>query len=144
MLALAAARGIRCVQGIAEDLPFAGAGFDYAVMVTTICFVDSSRRTLTEAYRALKPDGRLVIGFIDRESPIGQDDLVHQPESVFYRKATFYSAEDAEHCLCEAGFRIDAWGQTLSRPLPEIRDIEPLQPGRGRCASVVVGASKAG
>jgi SAM-dependent methyltransferase len=83
MLAIAAARGIRCGQGIAEDLPFAGVGFDYAVMVTTICFVDSPQRTLTEAYRVLKPNGRLVIGFIDRESAIGQDDLMHQPESVF-------------------------------------------------------------
>jgi ubiquinone/menaquinone biosynthesis C-methylase UbiE len=84
MLALAAARDILCLQGVAEDLPFAGAGFDYALMVTTICFVDSPQRTLTEAYRVLKPNGRLVIGFIDRESPIGQDYLVRQAESVLY------------------------------------------------------------
>lgn len=137
MLALAVARGIRCVRGVAEDLPFSDAGFDYALIVTTICFIDAPQRALAEAYRVLNPKGRLIIGFIDRESPIGQDYLAHQAESVFYREATFYSAEDVEHRLCEAGFRIDGWGQTLSRRLPEIHHIEPLQPGRGPGAFLI-------
>lgn len=127
-----------CVRGVAEDLPFAGAGFDHALMVTTIYFVDSPQRALTAAHRVLKPKGRLVIGFIDRESPIGQDYQAHQAESAFYREATFYFAEDVEHRHCEAGFRIEAWGQTLSHHLPEIHEIEPLRPGRDPCAFVVV------
>ncbi|MFY9974645.1 MAG: class I SAM-dependent methyltransferase [Chromatiaceae bacterium] len=142
MLALAAARGIEVVQGAAEKLPFAPASFDHALVVTTICFVDSPERMLAEASRVLKPGGSLVIGLIDRESPLGQDYLAHQAENVFYREATFYSAEDVERLLGQAGFTISAWGQTLSRPLVEIRDVEPLQPGRGRCAFVVVSGRK--
>ena len=143
MLAIAAARGIEAVEGVAEDLPFASASFDFALVVTTICFVDSPARMLAEAYRVLNPGGSCVIGLIDRESPLGQDYLAHQTENIFYREATFYSAEDVERLLGQAGFAIKAWGQTLSRPLAEIRDVEPLQSGRGRCAFVVVSARKA-
>lgn len=142
MLALAAARGIEVVEGVAEKLPFAPASFDHALVVITICFADSPERMLAEVHRALKPGGLLVIGFVDRESPIGQDYLAHQAENAFYRDATFYSAEDVERLLGQSGFVIGAWGQTLSRPLVKIRGIEPLQPGRGRCAFVVVSACK--
>jgi hypothetical protein len=85
----------------------------------------------------------LVIGFIDRDSPLGRDYLAHQAQSVFYREATFYSADEVEQLLGEAGFTIRAWGQTLSHSLAETCAIEPLQPGRGRCSFVVVSASKA-
>lgn len=68
MLAYAAKRGIEVVEGVAENLPFANDSFDYAMVVTTICFVDSPEEMLAEARRALRPDGCLVIGFIDRES----------------------------------------------------------------------------
>lgn len=142
MLALAASRGIQAIQGVAEALPFPAASFDHALVVTTICFVDSPARMLVEGYRVLRPGGRLVIGFIDRESPIGQDYLAHQTESVFYRDATFYSADEVEDLLRQAGFAIDAWGQTLAHSLSETREMEPLRQGRGRCAFVVVSASR--
>lgn len=142
MLVHAAARGIEVVEGVAEDMPFEANSFDHALVVTTICFVDSPARMLAEAHRVLKPGGRLVIGFIDRESAMGQDYLVHQAESVFYREATFYSADEVARRLQEAGFAISAWGQTLAHPLSETREIEALRPGRGQCAFVVVAATR--
>ncbi|MEJ2553120.1 MAG: class I SAM-dependent methyltransferase [Gammaproteobacteria bacterium] len=142
MLVHAAARGIETVEGMAENLPFAAGTFDHALVVTTICFVDSPVQMLTEAYRVLRPGGRLVIGFIDRESALGQDYLAHKAESVFYREATFYSADEVERLLLETGFSISRWGQTLAHPLPETREIEPLRPGRGQCAFVVVAATR--
>jgi len=111
--------------------------------VTTLCFVDSPTQMLAEARRVLKPGGRLVIGFVDRESTLGQNYLVHQAESVFYREATFYCADEVARLLLEAGFAISAWGQTLAHPLPLTREIEPLRPGRGQCAFVVVAATRA-
>lgn len=142
MLTHAAARGIDVVQAPAEDLPFPGNCFDYAIVVTTICFVDSAQQMLSEAHRVLCHSGRLTIGFIDRNSALGREYLKHQDENVFYRAATFYSAEDVEWLLQQAGFEIEAWGQTLSHPLAETHCIEPLQRGRGRCAFVTVGARK--
>ena len=140
MLVHAAARGIEVVNGVAEDLPFADGRFDHALIVTTICFVDSPAEMFAEARRVLKPGGRLVIGFIDRDSAMGQDYLAHQTENVFYREATFYSADEVARLLREAGFSIDAWGQTLAHPLHETHQIEALRPGYGQCAFVVVAA----
>jgi hypothetical protein len=83
-----------------------------------------------------------VIGFIDRNSPIGQDYLAHQHESVFYRDASFYSAAEVEDLLRAAGFHIEGWGQTLSQPLAGITHIEALRPGRGTGAFLVVAATR--
>jgi SAM-dependent methyltransferase len=143
MLAYAATRDIKTIEAAAENLPFTDGSFDYALVVTTICFVDSPVHMLAETNRVLKPDSRLIIGFIDRESDLGQDYLVHQAESVFYRAATFYSAAEVGRLVRQAGFSIHAWGQTLTHPLRETRRIEPLRPGYGQCAFVVVAATKA-
>lgn len=144
MLAYAAARGIEVVEGAAEELPFADRSFDHALVVTTVCFVDSPADMLAEARRVLRPGGRLVIGFIDRESALGRDYLAHQLENVFYREATFYSADEVARLLADGGFAIDGWGQTLALPLAETREIDPLRSGRGQCAFAVVAATSPG
>ena len=113
----AEARGVSAVQAVAEALPFAPGCFDYALIVTTICFVDDVDSMMSEAYRVLKPGGALVIGFIDRNSELGRDYLAHQDESVFYREATFYAAEEVERLISRAGFSGPVWVQTLTRPL---------------------------
>lgn len=141
MLAHAAARGIDVVQGVAEALPFADGSFDHALVVTTLCFVDSVAAMLAETRRVLAPGGRLVIGFIDRASVAGRHHLARQAESVFYREASFYSAAEVERLLCRAGFDVSARAQTLSRPLSETREIEPLQAGHGRGAFAIVAAN---
>ncbi|MBH2042794.1 MAG: methyltransferase domain-containing protein [Comamonadaceae bacterium] len=140
MLDLARGRGVDVVQGTAEALAFADDSFDHALVVTTICFVDSPATILAQARRVLKPGGTLVIGFIDRDSGLGQDYLAHQSESVFYRDATFVSANEVERLLLAAGYSILAWAQTLFRPLAETLDIEAVRPGRGSGAFVVVTA----
>jgi ubiquinone/menaquinone biosynthesis C-methylase UbiE len=104
VLGYAAKRGITTVQAIAESLPFADNSFDHALCVTTICFVDNASVMLSEAYRVLKPGGELVIGFIDRNSELGQHYLAHQAENVFYRDATFFSATEVERLLNDTGF----------------------------------------
>jgi SAM-dependent methyltransferase len=142
MLARAAARDIAVVEGTAENLPFRSGCFDFALAVTTICFVDSPAAMLAEAHRVLQPGGRLVVGFVDRKSALGRDYLAHQAESVFYREATFFSAGEVKRLLAAAGFSTAAWGQTLTRPLAETRAVEPLQPGYGRGAFVVVAATR--
>lgn len=142
MLRVAAGRGVTAVQGTAEQLPFGPATFDHVLTVTTICFVDSAAALLAEAHRVLKPAGTLVVGFIDRDSPLGRQYVQHQAESDFYRAATFYSSAEVGDLMVEAGFRIERWAQTLAGAVEPMPAIEPVRPGRGAGAFVVVAASK--
>jgi ubiquinone/menaquinone biosynthesis C-methylase UbiE len=142
MLTYAANRGVSAVQAIAEALPFPNQTFDFALCVTTICFVDDIGSMLNEAYRILQPGGVLVIGFIDRTSELGQHYLAHQAENVFYRDATFFSAAEVEQLLRDTGFTTPVWVQTLTKSLQETREIEPLNRGYGQGAFVVVSAQR--
>jgi SAM-dependent methyltransferase len=142
MLAHARRRGIRVVCAVAEALPFRRGVFDHALIVTTICFVDDVRAMLSEACRVLKPDGTLVIGFIDRTSRLGRHYEAHRHESVFYRDAAFFSADEVDGLLSETGFGERTWYQTLTKPLPEMIEVEPSRPGFGDAAFVAVRAIK--
>lgn len=144
MLNYARERGVKVARAVAEALPFADATFDYALIVTTICFVDSPDKMIAEAHRVLRPSGKLVIGFIDRQSGLGQAYLEHQTESAFYREAVFYSADEVGDLLRARGFVAGAWGQTLFRPVAETTEIEPLCTGTGDGAFVVVTADRTG
>jgi len=142
VLDYAANRGILTVQAIAETLPFSDSSFDYVLSITTICFVDDATAMLTEACRILKPGGELVVGFIDRTSDLGQHYLAHQVENLFYREATFYSANDVGKLLRDTGFTEPVWVQTLSKTLEETDEIEPLRSGYGQGAFVVLKANR--
>jgi len=140
MLDYAIKRGLTAVQGTAEALPFMNGSFHYILSVTTICFVDDVIAMLYEAKRVLKPGGILVLGFIDRETKLGQRYLIHQADNVFYREATFYSAAEVERLLSETGFIEPCWVQTLFSSLEETRQVEPLRTGYGQGTFVVVRA----
>lgn len=140
MLTHARARGLEVFEATAERLPFADDSFDHVLVVTTLCFVDSPEAMLAQARRVLKSGGGLVMGFIDRDSPLGRHYEQYREASVFYRDATFYSASDVERLVLDAGFSVQSWAQTLARPLAETTHIEPARPGRGECAFVVIQA----
>ena len=140
MLHRARRRGIAAVCGIAEALPFRSTAFSTVLIVTTICFVDDARAMLSEARRVLEPGGAVVIGFIDRDSPLGQHYLARQHENVFYREATFVSAKEVDVLLDDAGFGARRWLQTLFTPVEKIEAIEPPRPGFGEGMFVAVWA----
>lgn len=142
MLGYARSRGVRVAAATAEALPFAAGAFDYALVVTTICFVDDAAAMLREAARVLRPDGTLVIGLIDRESPLGQDYLSHQADSVFYRAARFFSAAEVAGLLAQTGFLDATWLQTLSSPIAGMSEVEPAAEGTGRGAFLAVRARR--
>jgi ubiquinone/menaquinone biosynthesis C-methylase UbiE len=123
-------------------LPFRNCAFNHALVVTTICFVDDARAMLSEARRILRAEGALVIGFIDRTSPLGRHYEAHRHESVFYRDAVFFSADEVDSLLSDTGFGQRTWRQTLSKPLPETVEVEPSRPGFGDAAFVAVRALK--
>jgi SAM-dependent methyltransferase len=142
MLARARQRGIRVVQGIAEALPFADHCFDYALMVVVLSFLGDAAAGLAEIRRVLNPGGSLVIGSIDKDSPSGRAYLARRAHRLFFREATFYGADEAAGLLAAAGFHDLCWVQTLTEPPEDMTWIEPLRPGHGSGAFVVVRAAR--
>ena len=105
--------GINVYSGVAEDLPFSEGRFDFVLIVTTICFVDDIIKSLTEAFRVLKPNGCIILGFVDKESTLGKQYVVKKEKSKFYKNATFFSTEVLLKYLKEVGFSIEIIRQTL-------------------------------
>lgn len=142
MRTIAARRGIEVVNGRAEDLPFEDGRFDFVVMVTTLCFLDDADVSFQEVSRVLKSTGCFIVGFVDKDSPIGRLYQEHKAQNPFYRIATFYSVPEVIECLLGAGFKDFHFAQTIFHDLPEIRAIEPVRDGYGEGSFVVISAQK--
>jgi SAM-dependent methyltransferase len=135
-------RGVQVIGGVAEALPFRDSQFDSVLMVTTICFLDDVDLALKEVSRVIRPNGSLVIAFIDRDSPLGKVYVNHRNESVFYKIATFYSVDEVVYHLKRAGFSDFRFSQTVFHDLREIKEIEPPRDGYGEGSFVVIRAIK--
>jgi SAM-dependent methyltransferase len=140
MRKIARERGIEVYDGVAENLPFESKRFDYALMVTTICFVDDIVASFQEAGRILKDEGLFIIGFVDKESPLGGRYQMHKNENVFYREATFYSTEEVLSLLGDCGFKKPRVIQTIFGELSGIQTIQDFKEGYGEGGFVVVQA----
>jgi SAM-dependent methyltransferase len=136
---LARTKGIRVIAALAERLPLLAACFDYLLMVTTICFLDSLPAAFAEAWRVLKKDGVLLIGFIERDSELGGQYQARQRQSRFYRDADFHTLEEVLGVLRATGFDDFQFAQTL---LPERDQGAAVRAGHGQGAFVVVRARK--
>jgi SAM-dependent methyltransferase len=142
MAARAMEKGLEVTPGTAEELPLSDESVDLVLMVTTICFVDDPKRAFEEIHRILKPGGSVLVGFVDRETPLGRFYLEHKEESRFYAPATFFGAQEVKGLLEEAGFVDLREVQTLFGP-----DLEHMEggvkPGHGEGAFVVIRGEKA-
>lgn len=139
MAEIARSRGITVFEGVAESLPFKDGQFDYALMVTTICFVDDVEKSLKEANRVLKNGGFIIVAFIDKKSELGMQYQKHKENNEFYRNATFYSVKEVEDLLCDAGFKNLEYRQTVFTRENIVHDV---QPGIGKGGFVVIKATK--
>ncbi len=66
MLNYATQRKLTVKKGFAEDLPYPDKSFDFAVFITSICFVDNPEKAIKEAHRIIKDNGDIIIAFIDK------------------------------------------------------------------------------
>lgn len=138
MAAKARKRGIEVYLGVAEALPFSDSRFDFVLMVTTICFVDDVHKSFKEAFRVLKPDGFIIVGFVDRQSMLGEEYIRKKGESRFYNDAEFFSAQEVLYFLKKAGFKTVKIRQALiPGELPGT-----IQDGFGAGAFVVIKGKK--
>lgn len=138
MAVVAEKKGIEVIQGVAEKLPFKDQEFDFALMVTTVCFLDDMDLAFQEVRRVLRPGGAFLVGFVDRESPLGKEYVKRKDKSVFYKNATFYSANEIVLHMDRAGFGQLDFRQTLFKPLELLEEVEPVKKGHGEGSFVVI------
>jgi len=142
MSKVAQERGIQVVEGVAEAVPFGEGHFEFALMVTTLCFLDNAAAALAEIHRVLRPGGVLVIGFVDGDSQLGKKYQRHKQESVFYQRARFYSVGEVLGLLRRSGFRDSKFVQTLFHDTRAIKHVEPVRKGHGEGSFVVIRTEK--
>jgi len=126
MAEIARRRGIEVKEITAEEMDFEEE-FDFILMVTTICFVKDSLKTIQNCYRALKKGGYLLVAFVDKNSPLGKTYEKNKYRSKFYAPATFFSKDDIINLLKKVGFKDfeckeNLYGDSLNNLKFEIND----------------------
>ncbi|KAB2892901.1 MAG: class I SAM-dependent methyltransferase [Bacteroidetes bacterium] len=141
MLRLAQARGAAVCQAFGEQLPFQADQFDFVLLVTVICFVKNLPLLFTEIQRVIKPGGHIIIGLIDKNSPLGKVYESQKASSKFYQAAHFYTVEEVSGFLNEIGFSELQYRQTLFADHTEADTVEQITLGYGQGSFVVVRAT---
>lgn len=143
MAAIARSRGINVYEAMAEDLPFEDGMFDYALLVTVLCFLNDPMQALGECRRILRPNGKMIIGMLDRNSPLGRQYERNRRESAFFRHAQFRSAEEVIAWLSALGLKSIRTLQTIFKEPATLKTLEPVREGYGGGLFVVVSGQKA-
>ena len=138
MAKLARERGLKDYIGVGEKLPFENSSFDFALMVTTICFLDDVEKSFSEVKRILKPGGSFIIGFVDKHSPLGKQYLRYKNENVFYKIAKFFSTKQVLEILKNTGFKDFEVVQTVFGEMSSINKIQNFKEGYGKGGFVVI------
>lgn len=142
MRSIACSRGVNVIDGTAESLPIKDGLYDFALFVTTECFLDSPELAFREVYRILKTDGFIIVGLIEKNSILGKKYEKKKSESKFYKNANFHSVEEIRKELEKIGFTNFEYVQAI---LPGDIDesLEPeIKQGYGEGSFVVLRAQK--
>lgn len=142
MRLIAQQRGLNVISGVAESLPIEDQSFDFAIFITSTCFLDNPTLAFQEAARVVKTNGSIIIAFLEKNSELGKYYEEHKHENPFYCDATFYSYSEITAFLEQAGFNNF---QTVQTVLPENQinhKTNDIIPGHDQGAFVVLSAIK--
>ncbi len=134
-------RGIEIMKGTAERLPYAAMQFDFVLFVT-VCFIKNVKKAFEEAYRVLKPEGSVIIGFLESDGQIAKRYAEERHRSDFYHKAQFYSVNRIEKLIRKTGFKKPTYNQTLFGELEDIKEVQIPREGFGQGSFVTIRAIK--
>lgn len=140
MAVLAKQRDVKVFNALAEKLPIEDGSYDFATMVTTVCFLNDIPKAFSEVNRILKSKGEFIIGLIDRNSELGKKYEQQKSTNKFYKDAHFHSTEEITRLLADADFGNFNYWQTIIHP--EENKIEQPQDGFGKGSFVVINSNK--
>lgn len=123
MLAIAASKTrdtnlpVSFLRADAKSLPFPSESLDLVLAVTALCFSSRPDLVLQEAFRVLRPDGRLVLGELNRNSYWA---WLRRMKGLFkessYRHARFFSFPALSSLLVQTGFKPGRYESLLFFP----------------------------
>lgn len=140
MADIAKKRGVKIIHAVAENLPLDDQSYDFATMVTTVCFLNDIPKAFSEVRRILKPEGVFIIGLIDRDSKLGKKYEQQKDSNKFYKDAHFHSTAEITKLLKKSGFGNFSYWQTITHP--DENTIEQPQEGYGKGSFVVIKTQK--
>lgn len=112
------------VQAEAASLPFRQASFDVVISVTVLCFAGDPSALLAEAFRVLRPGGRIVTGELGRYSPWAfARRLKGRVTETAYRQAHFFTRAELGQLLSSVGFRDLRCGSAVFYPPINVRTV---------------------
>jgi ubiquinone/menaquinone biosynthesis C-methylase UbiE len=142
MAEIARSRGIKVYETKSEQLPFNDNSFDFALLVTTLCFLDSPLQALKEIRRIIHPNSKIIIGMLDKDSPLGKEYESKKKSSKFFQNATFYSVNQVLQWLEKLECHQIKIYQTMMKGPEDIRAMEPIKKGHGEGLFVAISATK--
>lgn len=140
MAEIARKRGICVYNAKAENLPIRENSFDFALIVTTLCFLENPLQALQEIKRILKPHGRIIIGILDENSSFGKQCEEKRKVNKFYKHAKFYQVNQVLDWLKDFKFGKFKIVQTIFKNPDKIQSLEPIEEGFGKGLFVVISA----
>lgn len=140
MARIAEQKNITVYRASAENLPIENEAFDFALMVTTVCFLADIPKAFSEVSRILKPQGEIILAIIDKNSEIGRKYEKEKLTNKFYKDAYFHSTEEITELLQQSRFHKFQYWQTLTK-LDE-NEIEKPTQGFGNGSFIVIKAIK--
>jgi SAM-dependent methyltransferase len=93
---------IDLIQTDAQVLPFADESLDVVILLETLYFLPAAEKFVAEAYRVLRPGGRLLVSCINKDCPD------FNPNHPLY--FAHYGAPELSAKLGAAGFRAECFG----------------------------------
>jgi ubiquinone/menaquinone biosynthesis C-methylase UbiE len=130
MLSRAKDRGLPCILGYGESLPFRIGLIEFIYMVAVIEFIDDPVDLLTEIKNTSKNEAPLVILFINRNSSWGElyQNIGDKGDPVF-KHATLYTLDEVRNFLCKSNYYILFEKGTLnSEPIEQKVDKKIIVP----------------